>query len=349
STGFMVNENIAEAVRRKIPERVTNVKGTGAYGTFTVTRDITKYSKAKIFAEVGNQCRVFARFSAMHAEKGTCDSDRDVRGFALKFYTEEGNWDLAGNNMPVFFVKDAANFPRLMRSQGRDFHTNMKSATAMWDFYSLHPETLHQLLMLMSDRGTPSGYRHIHGFGTHTFSMINAQNERFWVKFHFKAKQGIKNLKLRDIVKSDFAQEDLVKAIETENFPKWSLYVQVMTQEQVKNSRWNPFDVTKVWLHDEFPLIEVGELELNEIPKDYFMHVEQAAFSHANIIPGIGFSPDRLLQARLFSYTDAQRHRVGINAKELAVNQSSTKNSVQHFEDEVRNAATANLTNIYEN
>lgn len=349
NTNFMVNENIADAVRRKIPERITNVKGTGAYGKFTVTHDISLYCKASLFSDVGNECRLFARFSAMHGEKGSADTERDVRGFALKLYTQEGNWDLVGNNMPVFSVKDAANFPSFMRSQGRNFQTNMKSATAMWDFHSQHPETLHQLLMLMSDRGKPAGYRYMHGFGTHTFSMINAQRERFWVKFHLKSKQGIKNFDGYEVAGSDFAHADLVEVIEKGEFPQWTMFIQVMTEEQANTSRWNPFDVTKVWLHDEFPLIEVGELELNEIPKNYFTHVEQATFSPANIIPGIGFSSDPMLQARLFSYTDAQRHRVGINSKELDVNQSLVESNAKYFADELRSTSTVNLNNIYEN
>lgn len=322
---FILQENLAHFVRERIPERIVHAKGSGAYGKFTVTHDISKYTKAKLFSKVGNECRMFARFSTVGGEKGSADTERDPRGFALKFYTEDGNWDLVGNNTPVFFIKDAKKFPDFIHTQKRVPKTNLKSATMMWDFWSFNPESLHQVLILMSDRGTPHGYRHMHGFGSHTYSMINDNNERVWVKFHFRTQQGIKNFTQEDAVKMkgenpDFAQEDLVEAIEKGNFPKWTLFIQVMTEEQAKEFRWNPFDVTKVWFHEEFPLIEVGEMELNEIPKNFFAHVEQAAFSPANLISGISFSPDKMLQGRLFSYPDAQRYRVGVNAHLLEVN-----------------------------
>lgn len=322
---FILQENLAHFVRERIPERIVHAKGSGAYGKFTVTHDISKYTKAKLFSKVGNECRMFARFSTVGGEKGSADTERDPRGFALKFYTEDGNWDLVGNNTPVFFIKDAKKFPDFIHTQKRVPKTNLKSATMMWDFWSFNPESLHQVLVLMSDRGTPHGYRHMHGFGSHTYSMINDSNERVWVKFHFRTQQGIKNFTQEDAVKMkgenpDFAQEDLVEAIEKGNFPKWTLFIQVMTEEQAKEFRWNPFDVTKVWFHEEFPLIEVGEMELNEIPKNFFAHVEQAAFSPANLISGISFSPDKMLQGRLFSYPDAQRYRVGVNAHLLEVN-----------------------------
>lgn len=322
---FILQENLAHFVRERIPERIVHAKGTGAYGTFTVTHDISKYTKAKLFSKVGNSCKMFARFSTVGGEKGSADTERDPRGFALKFYTEDGNWDLVGNNTPVFFIKDAKKFPDFIHTQKRVPKTNLKSATMMWDFWSLNPESLHQVLILMSDRGTPHGYRHMHGFGSHTFSMINAANERVWVKFHLKTKQGIKNFSHDEAVKMkgenpDFAQEDLVDAIENGNFPKWTMYIQVMTEEQAKEFRWNPFDVTKVWFQDEFPLIEVGEMELNEIPVNYFAHVEQSTFSPSNLVNGISFSPDRMLQGRLFSYPDAHRYRVGVNSHLLEVN-----------------------------
>lgn len=322
---FMLQENLAHFVRERIPERIVHAKGSGAYGKFTVTHDISQYTKAKLFSSIGNSCKVFARFSTVGGEKGSADTARDPRGFALKFYTEDGNWDLVGNNTPVFFIKDAKKFPDFIHTQKRLPKSNLKSATMMWDFWSLNPESLHQVLILMSDRGTPYGYRHMHGFGSHTFSMINAENERVWVKFHFKTKQGIKNFTDADAEKMggtnpDFAQEDLVNAIENKDFPKWALYIQVMTQDQAKQFRWNPFDVTKVWFHDEFPLIEVGELELNEIPKNYFAHVEQSAFSPSHLVNGISFSPDKMLQGRLFSYPDAHRYRLGVNAHQLEVN-----------------------------
>ena len=322
---FILQENLAHFVRERIPERIVHAKGTGAYGTFTVTHDISKYTKAKLFSKVGNSCKMFARFSTVGGEKGSADTERDPRGFALKFYTEDGNWDLVGNNTPVFFIKDAKKFPDFIHTQKRVPKTNLKSATMMWDFWSLNPESLHQVLILMSDRGTPHGYRHMHGFGSHTFSMINAANERVWVKFHLKTKQGIKNFSHDEAVKMkgenpDFAQEDLVDAIENGNFPKWTMYIQVMTEEQAKEFRWNPFDVTKVWFQDEFPLIEVGEMELNEIPVNYFAHVEQSTFSPSNLVNGISFSPDKMLQERLFSYPDAHRYRVGVNSHLLEVN-----------------------------
>ena len=322
---FILQENLAHFVRERIPERIVHAKGTGAYGTFTVTHDISKYTKAKLFSKVGNSCKMFARFSTVGGEKGSADTERDPRGFALKFYTEDGNWDLVGNNTPVFFIKDAKKFPDFIHTQKRVPKTNLKSATMMWDFWSLNPESLHHVLILMSDRGTPHGYRHMHGFGSHTFSMINAANERVWVKFHLKTKQGIKNFSHDEAVKMkgenpDFAQEDLVDAIENGNFPKWTMYIQVMTEEQAKEFRWNPFDVTKVWFQDEFPLIEVGEMELNEIPVNYFAHVEQSTFSPSNLVNGISFSPDKMLQGRLFSYPDAHRYRVGVNSHLLEVN-----------------------------
>lgn len=322
---FILQENLAHFVRERTPERVVHAKGSGAYGKFTVTNDISKYTKAKLFSKVGNECKMFARFSTVGGERGSADTERDPRGFALKFYTEDGNWDLVGNNTPVFFIKDAKKFPDFIHTQKRVPKTNLKSATMMWDFWSLNPESLHQVLILMSDRGTPYGYRHMHGFGSHTFSMINVDNERVWVKFHFKTKQQIKNFTNDEAVKMkgenpDFAQEDLVNAIENGDFPKWTMYIQVMTEEQAKEFRWNPFDVTKVWFQNEFPLIEVGEMELREIPNNYFAHVEQSTFSPSNLINGISFSPDRMLQGRLFSYRDAHRYRVGVNSHQLEVN-----------------------------
>lgn len=322
---YILQEKLAHFVRERIPERVVHAKGTGAFGKFTVKQDITKYTKAKLFSQIGNECKVFARFSTVAGELGSADTERDPRGFAIKFYTEDGNWDLVGNNTPIFFIKDAKKFPDFIHSQKRMPRTNLKSATAMWDFWSLNPESLHQVLFLMSDRGTPYGYRHMHGFGSHTFSMINAENERFWVKFHFKTQQGIKNFTSQEAEKMkgenpDFAQEDLVKAIDSGDFPKWKLFIQVMTEEQAREFRWNPFDVTKIWPHAEFPLMEVGMLELNEIPRNYFATVEQSAFSPSNLVNGISFSPDKMLQGRIFSYPDAQRYRLGVNFHQLEVN-----------------------------
>lgn len=322
---FILQENLAHFVRERIPERVVHAKGTGAYGVFTVTKELSQYTKAKLFSKVGNQCKVFVRFSTVGGEKGSADTERDPRGFAVKFYTKEGNWDLVGNNTPVFFIKDAKKFPDFIHTQKRHPKSHLKDATMMWDYWSLNPESLHQIMILMSDRGTPYGYRHMHGFGTHTFSMINQKNQRVWIKFHLKTQQGIKNFTREEAIcmrgkNPDFAQEDLINAIEKEDFPKWKLYIQIMSEEQAKELRWNPFDPTKVWFHSDFPLIEVGVLELNQVPNNYFAHVEQVAFSPANLINGISFSPDKLLQGRLFSYADAQRYRLGVNYQQLEVN-----------------------------
>ncbi len=322
---FILHEKMAHFNRERIPERVVHAKGSGAYGTFTVTHDISKYTKAKLFNTIGKETKTFLRFSTVGGEKGSADTERDPRGFALKFYTEEGNWDLVGNNTPVFFVKDPKKFSDFIHTQKRDPYTNCKSATMMWDFWSLNPESLHQVTILMSDRGTPYGYRHMDGFGSHTFSMINAKNERHWVKFHFKTEQGIKNFTDEEAgamrgTNPDFSQHDLLTHIDKGEFPKWKLKIQVMTEEQAKTYRWNPFDLTKVWPHGDFPLIDVGVLELNKNPDNYFAHVEQSAFAPAHVVDGIGYSPDKMLQGRLLSYPDAHRHRLGGNYEQIPVN-----------------------------
>lgn len=322
---FILHEKMAHFNRERIPERVVHAKGSGAYGTFTVTNDITPYTRAKVFSEIGKKTRVFVRFSTVGGEKGSADTERDPRGFAVKFYTEDGNWDLVGNNTPVFFVKDPKKFSDFIHTQKRDPRTNCKSATMMWDFWALNPESLHQVLILMSDRGTPYSYRHMHGYGSHTYSFINKDNERVYVKFHFKTLQGIKNFtdgeaaakKSEDL---DWAQRDLVEAIDRGEFPQWKLSVQIMTEEQTKTFRWNPFDLTKVWPQADYPLIEVGVMELNEIPNNYFAHVEQAAFAPAHVVDGVGYSPDKMLQGRILSYPDAQRYRLGVNYEQLPVN-----------------------------
>jgi catalase len=322
---FIFHEKMAHFNRERIPERVVHAKGTGAYGTFTVTHDITDYTRAKLFSKIGNTCRVFLRFSTVGGEKGSADSERDPRGFAVKFYTQDGNWDLVGNNTPVFFIKDPKKFDDFIHTQKREPRTNLKSPTMMWDFWSLNPESLHQVMILMSDRGTPFSYRHMDGFSSHTFSMINSKNEIVWIKFHFKTLQGIKNLTGAEAEEMrgkdpDHAQRDLVSALDNKEFPCWALKIQVMTEEQAKQFRWNPFDLTKVWPHGDFPLIDVGVLELNEVPKNYFAEVEQAAFAPAHIIDGIGYSPDRMLQGRLLSYPDAHRYRLGVNYEQIPVN-----------------------------
>ena len=322
---FILHEKMAHFNRERIPERVVHAKGSGAFGTFTVTEDITKYSRAKVFSEIGKQTRVFLRFSTVGGEKGSADTERDPRGFALKFYTEDGNWDLVGNNTPVFFIKDPKKFGDFIHTQKRDPHTNLKSPTMMWDFWSLNPESLHQVLILMSDRGTPYGYRHMHGFGSHTFSFINSNNERFWIKFHFITAQGIKNftaaeandMKAHDL---DFAQRDLIEHIDAGDFPRWNVKIQVMPEQEAKTYKWNPFDLTKVWPHADYPLIDIGVLELNENPDNYFQDVEQSAFAPAHVIDGIGYSPDKMLQGRLLSYPDAHRYRLGGNYEQIPVN-----------------------------
>jgi len=322
---FILHEKMAHFNRERIPERVVHAKGTGAFGTFTVTHDISKYTKAKVFNKIGKETKFLIRFSTVGGEKGSADTERDPRGFALKFYTEDGNWDLVGNNTPVFFIKDPKKFSDFIHTQKRNPRTNLKSKTMVWDFWSLNPESLHQILILMSDRGTPYGYRHMDGFGSHTFSMINATNERVWVKFHFKTQQGIKNFSDAEAtemkgIDPDFAQGDLVKAIDEKNFPKWDMKIQVMTEEQAHQFPFNPFDLTKVWPHGDFPLIDVGTLELNQIPKNFFAQVEQAAFAPAHVVDGIGYSPDKMLQGRLLSYPDAHRYRLGANYEQIPVN-----------------------------
>jgi len=320
-------EKLAHFDREVIPERRMHAKGSGAFGTFTVTNDITKYSRAKIFSEVGKKTDMFARFSTVAGERGAADAERDIRGFALKFYTEEGNWDLVGNNTPVFFLRDPLKFPDLNHAVKRDPRTGMRSAKNNWDFWTSLPEALHQVTVVMSDRGIPYSFRHMHGFGSHTFSLINAKNERFWVKFHFKTEQGIKNLtdaEAQDVVGRDREsnQRDLFDSIEKGDFPKWNLKIQVVPEKEAANFPFNPFDLTKVWPHKEYPLIDVGVMELNKNPENFFAEVEQAAFNPASVVPGIGFSPDKMLQGRLFSYGDAQRYRLGVNHNLIPVNRA---------------------------
>lgn len=322
---FWFLEKLAHFDREVIPERRMHAKGSGAFGTFTVTHDITKYTKAKIFSEIGKKTNMFARFSTVAGERGAADAERDIRGFALKFYTEEGNWDLAGNNTPVFFMRDPYKFPDLNKAVKRDPKTNLRNANHNWDFWTLLPEALHQVTIVMSDRGIPSSYRHMHGFGSHTFSFLNADNERSWVKFHFITAQGIQNLtdeEASNIIGQDREshQRDLFDAIENGDFPQWFLKVQIMPEADAANYRFNPFDLTKVWPHADYPLIDVGVMELNRNPENYFADVEQVAFNPANVVPGIGFSPDRMLQGRLFSYGDAQRYRLGVNHYQIPVN-----------------------------
>jgi catalase len=318
-------EKLAHFDREVIPERRMHAKGSGAFGTFTVTHDITKYTKAKIFSMVGKKTELFVRFSTVAGERGAADAERDIRGAAIKFYTEEGNWDLVGNNTPVFFLKDPLKFPDLNHAVKRDPRTNMRSAKNNWDFWTNLPEALHQVTITMSDRGIPLSYRHMNMYGSHTYSLINGKNERFWVKFHFKTQQGIKCLTDQEaeaIVAKDREshQRDLYESIEKGDFPRWTMQIQVVPEKAASQFPFNPFDLTKVWPHKEYPLMEVGVLELNRNPDNYFADVEQAAFNPASIVPGIGFSPDKMLQGRLFSYGDAQRYRLGVNLHQIPVN-----------------------------
>ncbi|TWT55292.1 Catalase [Thalassoglobus neptunius] len=331
---YQLIEKLAHQNRERIAERAVHAKGWGAFGTFTVTHDISRFTRAKIFSEVGKQTEMLARFSTVAGERGAADAERDVRGFALKFYTEEGNWDLVGNNTPVFFVRDPYKFPDFIHTQKRHPKTNLRSPTAMWDFWSLSPESLHQVTILMSDRGLPTDVRHMNGYGSHTYSFINHDNERFWVKFHFKTLQGHRhwtNSEAEDVVGKtrESTQEDLFSSIETGNYPKWRVCVQVMPEEEADKTPYNPFDLTKVWPQGDHPLIEVGMMELNRNPQNYFAEIEQAAFSPSNKVPGIGFSPDKMLQARIFSYADAHRHRLGTHYESLPVN--TPKCPVHHY------------------
>ncbi len=339
-----LQEKLAHFDREEIPERIVHAKGAGAHGIFTVTNDITAYTKASIFSEVGKQTRTFTRFSTVGGERGSADTARDPRGFATKFYTDEGNWDLVGNNTPVFFIRDPLKFPDFIHTQKRMPDSNLKSDNMMWDFWSKSPESLHQITTLFSNRGTPDGFRHMNGYGSHTYSFINAKNERFWVKFHLKTMQGIKNLSAEQATKlaginPDYATEDLFVNIKNEDFPKWKVHVQIMPEIEAESYAINPFDVTKVWPHEDYPLIEVGILELNKNPINYFNEVEQAAFSPTNKVPGIGLSPDKMLQGRLFSYPDTQRYRLGVNYNALPINRPDVavnngyRNGAMRFDD----------------
>jgi catalase len=323
---FLLFEKMAHFNRERIPERIVHAKGSGAYGYFVCSNpDMPTYTTAKLFSAVGKNTPTFLRFSTVGGEKGSADTERDPRGFALKFYTEEGNWDMVGNNTPIFFIRDPLKFGDFIHTQKRDPETNLKSPTMMWDFWSLSPESLHQVTILFSDRGTPDGYRHMNGYSSHTYSLINSKNQLFYVKWHFKTKQGIKNFtrEQADGMRGkdpDYAQRDLFNAIATGDFPKWRVCVQIMPEHEAETYHINPFDLTKVWPHKDYPLVEVGELVLNRNPVNYFAEVEQAAFEPKNIVPGMGFSPDKMLQARLISYPDAHRYRLGVNYDMLPVN-----------------------------
>ncbi len=327
-------EKLAHQNRERIPERVVHAKGWGAFGTLTVTSDISRYTRAKIFDGPGKQTDLLIRFSTVAGEAGAADAERDVRGFAIKFYTEEGNWDLVGNNTPVFFVRDPLKFPDFIHTQKRHPKTNQRSTTAMWDFWSLSPESLHQVTILMSDRGLPPSPRFMNGYGSHTYSFWNDNGERFWVKFHFKTQQGHRHLTNQEAAAvvgqtRESYQEDLYGSIDRGEYPRWTMQVQIMPEADAEKTAYNPFDLTKVWPHADYPLIEVGTVELNRNPDNYFAEIEQAAFSPSNKVPGIGYSPDKMLQARVFAYADAHRHRLGTHYDALPVN--APKCPVHHY------------------
>ncbi|KAI8337163.1 catalase [Chlamydoabsidia padenii] len=323
---FHLIDKLSHFDRERIPERVVHAKGAGAHGYFEVTHDITHLTKAKFLNQVGKKTPLFARFSTVGGEKGSADTARDPRGFAVKFYTEEGNWDMVGNNTPVFFIRDPSKFPDFIHTQKRNPQTNLKDPNMFWDFLSLVPESIHQVTILFSNRGTPHGYRHMNGYSSHTLSLVNKDNQIHYVKFHFKTAQGIKNLKAEEADKlagenPDFATEDLFNAIQKGDHPAWNVFIQVMEQKDAETYRWNPFDVTKVWPHKDYPLQPVGRMVLNRNPENYFAETEQAAFSPSHMVPGIDVSPDRMLQGRLFSYPDTHRHRLGPNYNQIPINQ----------------------------
>ncbi|AWW00905.1 catalase [Arcticibacterium luteifluviistationis] len=338
---YQLIEKLAHQNRERIPERVVHAKGWGAQGTFTVTHDISKYTRAKIFSEIGKQTPMLARFSTVAGEMGAADTERDVRGFSLKFYTEEGNWDLVGNNTPVFFIRDGYKFPDFIRTQKRHPKSNLRSPEAMWDFWSQVPESLHQVTILMSDRGIPKAPMFMNGYGSHTFSFWNNDGERFWVKFHFKTMQGHQhytNEEAAEIIGQtrEKYQEELFGGIEKGEFPKWAVKVQIMPEKEAEQTPYNPFDLTKVWPHADYPLIDVGEIELNKNPDNYFQYVENAAYSPSNVVPGIGFSPDKVLQARIFSYADAHRYRLGTHYEALPANAALSETNHYHKDGSMR-------------
>jgi catalase len=323
---FTLLDHLAAFDRERIPERVVHAKGAGAHGFFQVTSpEITKYCKSKLFSAVGKRTPLFVRFSTVGGELGSADTARDPRGFAIKFYTEEGNWDFVGNNTPIFFIRDPILFPSFIHTQKRNPATHCKDPNMMWDFISLRPETTHQVSFLFSDRGIPNGYRFMNGYGSHTYKTVNDKGEAFYVKWHWKTNQGIQNLSVSEADKlasadPDYSIRDLYNAIANQNYPSWTLFIQVMTVEQSKHVPYHPFDVTKVWPHQDFPLSEVGRMTLDRNPKNYFAEVEQAAFCPSHMVPGIEPSPDKMLQARLFSYTDTHRHRLGVNYQKIPIN-----------------------------
>jgi catalase len=320
-------EKNAHFNRERVPERVVHAKGAGAFGYFEVTNDVTEFTKAAVFSKKGKKTEMLARFSTVAGERGAADTERDPRGFALKFYTEDGNYDLVGNNTPIFFIRDPLKFPDFIHSQKRHPHSNLRDADMQWDFWSLSPESLHQVTYLFGDRGIPQSHEFMNGYGSHTYSWINKDGKMVWVKYHLKTEQGIKNFTRQEAdtiagEDRDYATRSLFNLIQSGNAACWKMYVQMMPVEDASKYKWDPFDLTKIWSHKDYPLIEVGRMVLNKNPENYFAEIEQAAFEPSNVVPGIWFSPDKMLQGRIFAYADAHRYRIGPNYHQLPVNQA---------------------------
>jgi catalase len=335
---FHLIDKLAHFDRERIPERVVHAKGAAAHGFFEVTDDITKYCKAKLFEKVGKKTPIFLRFSTVGGEKGSADTERDPRGYAIKFYTEEGNWDMVGNNTPVFFIRDPMKFPDFIHTQKRNPQTNLKCADMVWDFLSLHPESCHQVTILFSDRGTPDGYRHMNGYSSHTYKWVNSKGEVFYVKWHYKTTSGIKNLPASVAVKTagedpDYATRDLFNHIKAGNTAEWTFFAQIMPEKEAETYEWNVFDITKIWPHKDYPLIQVGKIVLNRNPDNYFAETEQSAFSPSHTVPGIEPSNDKMLQGRLFSYPDTHRHRLGVNYQQIPINCPYATRVLNHQRD----------------
>ena len=320
---YFLIEKLAHFDRERIPERVVHAKGAGAFGYFEATTDMSRYTKAHLFGATGRNTKVLVRFSTVGGEKGSSEVDRDPRGFAIKFYTEEGNYDLVGNNTPVFFIRDPFKFPDMVHTHKRNPQSNLKDHDAFWDFFSHSPESTHMVTILFSDRGIPRNYRQMHGFGSHTFKWVNADGQACWVKYHFRTEAGVANFTSQEAAQlcdPDHATRDLFQYIRDGGTAAWKAYVQIMPLADAETYRYDPFDVTKVWRYKDYPLIPIGRLVLNRNPENFFAEIEQAAFSPANFVPGIEPSPDKLLQGRLFSYPDTQRHRLGPNYALIPVN-----------------------------
>jgi catalase len=347
-------DKLAHFDRERIPERVVHAKGAGAYGYFEVTHDLTKFTRADFLSEIGKRTDVFVRFSTVGGEKGSADSERDPRGFAVKFYTKEGNYDMVGNNTPVFFIRDPLKFPDFIHTQKRHPARNTKDPDMFWDFISLTPETIHQVTVLFSDRGTPKSYRHMNGYTGHSFMWYNKDGEYFWIKLHFKTDQKIQNLTREEATAlagtdPDHATADLYDSIDNQDFPSWTVYAQVMTPKEAENYKFDPFDITKVWYHSDVPLLPLGRMVLNRNPENYFAEVEQAAFSPGNFVPGIAASPDKLLQGRLFSYHDTHRHRLGPNYHLLPVNAPKASKDNSYQRDGLMQTESKSGPNYYPN